>query len=82
MLGAFLTEAGNLLSNIFGLIGQAFTGVVNIFYTSGENPQLTFVGQVMALVLGASLAAAAIYVIVRLVKSIGGRITRGARNVA
>lgn len=82
MLSSFFQAAIGFLTDMFNMIGQAFSGVVNIFYTSGENPQLTFVGQVLAAVLAASLVGAAIYVIVRLVKAIGGRISGAARKVA
>ena len=73
VFSAILEAAGGLLTNIFGLIGNAFNGVVSIFYTpkSGETPgQLTLIGSAMAFNLGAALVAAAIYIIYRLLNNI------------
>ena len=81
---AILEAAGGLLTNIFGLIGNAFNGVVSVFYTpkSGETPgQLTLIGSAMAFILGAAIVAAAIYIIYRLISRVTGRVTGGVRAV-
>ena len=81
---AILQAAGGLLTNIFSLIGDAFNGVVSVFYTagSGETPgKLTLIGSAMAFILGASIVAAAIYIIYRLITRVTGRVTGGVRAV-
>lgn len=81
---AILKSAGELLTNIFSLIGDAFNGVVSVFYTagSGETPgKLTLIGSAMAFILGAALVAASIYIIYRLITRVTGRVTGGVRAV-
>ena len=81
---AILQAAGGLLTDIFSLIGDAFNGVVSVFYTagSGETPgKLTLIGSAMAFILGAALVAAAIYIIYRLITRVTGRVTGGVRSV-
>ena len=81
---AILESAGGLLTKIFSLIGDAFNGVVSVFYTagSGETPgKLTIIGSAMAFILGAALVAAAIYIIYRLISRVTGRVTGGVRAV-
>lgn len=81
---AILESAGGLLTKIFSLIGDAFNGVVSVFYTpkSGETPgQLTLIGSAMAFILGAALVASAIYIIYKLVSRVTGRVTGGVRAV-
>ena len=84
VLRAILDAAGGLLTNIFTLIGNAFDGVVSVFYTagSGETPgKLTLIGSAMAFMLGAAIVAAAIYIIYRLITRVTGRVTGGIRAV-
>lgn len=81
---AILESAGGLLTKIFSLIGDAFNGVVSVFYTagSGETPgKLTLIGSAMAFILGAALVAAAIYIIYRLITRVTGRVTGGVRAI-
>lgn len=85
MINQLLTTAGSFLTDIFGLIGNAFSGVAAIFYTPGVDGaagQLTDIGQIMAFVVGSSLVGVAIYVLVRLLRSALGRISGAARKVA
>lgn len=85
MINQLLTTAGSFIQDIFGLIGNAFSGVAAIFYTPGvgDTPgQLTDIGQIMAFVVGASLVGAAIYGLVRLLRSSLGKVTGAARKVA
>ena len=85
MINQLLTTAGSFLKDIFGLIGNAFSGVAAIFYTPGVDGaagQLTDIGQIMAFVVGASLVGVAIYVLVRLLRSALGRISGAAKKVA
>ena len=84
VFSAILEAAGGLLTNIFSLIGDAFNGVVSVFYTagSGETPgKLTLIGSAMAFSLGAALVAAAISIIYRLITRVTGRVTGGVRAV-
>ena len=84
VLRAILDAAGGLLTNIFTLIGNAFDGVVSVFYTagSGETPgKLTLIGSAMAFMLGAAIVAAAIYIIYRLITRVTGRVTGGVRAI-
>ena len=84
VFSAILESAGGLLTKIFSLIGDAFNGVVSVFYTagSGENPgKLTLIGSAMAFILGAALVAAAIYIIYRLITRVTGRVTGGVRAI-
>ena len=84
IFNAILNAAKTLLTTIFGLIGEAFSGVVSVFYTagSGDNPgELTTIGYAMAFILGASLVTAAIYIIYRLILRVTGRVTGGVRAI-
>lgn len=84
MFEAILEKAGGLLTSIFGVIANAFSGVTSIFYTpgTGDTPgSLTIIGQALAFTLGAALVGVAVYVIFRLVRSVTNRVTGGVRAV-
>lgn len=67
----------NIISDIFTAVGQAITafttnlssavsGITSMFYTSGENGGLTFLGLLLCIALGVGL----VYWAFRLIKSL------------
>ena len=74
MWQAILTGIGGFLSGMFALISGAFTGVVSVFYA---NNTATIILQALIFAAAASLVAAAVYVIVRLIKSAVARLRGG-----
>lgn len=84
MFEQLLDAISGFITGIFGLLGDVFSGVVQIFYTpgTGDTPgELTFLGEVIAWTAGAALVAAAIYVIYRMIKNAVGRLSGGVRAV-
>lgn len=84
MFEQLLSAIGGFITGIFGLLGDVFSGVVQIFYTpgTGDNPgELTFLGEVIAWTASAALVAAAVYVIYRLIKAAVGRLGGGVRAI-
>ena len=77
MWNAILTGIGDLLTSIFSLLGQVFSGVVSVFYTSGADGGPTIILQALIFAAAAGLVAAAVYVIVRLIKSAIARLRGG-----
>lgn len=84
VLNSILSAISDVLTQIWTLLGDVFSGVVQIFYTPGVGEaagELTFLGEVIAFVGGASLAAVAIYVIYRLIRSAISRVSSGVRAI-
>lgn len=84
VLNSILSSIGSTLDNLWELLGQTFTGVVEIFYTPGVGEaagELTFLGEVIAFTGAASLAAVAIYIIYRLIKNAISRVSSGVRAI-
>ena len=71
---SILTGIGGFLSGMFALISGAFTGVVSVFYA---NNTATIILQALIFAAAAGLVAAAVYVIVRLIKSAVARLRGG-----
>lgn len=84
IFNSILTAAGDVLVNIFSLIGKAFNGVISIFYdaTANENAgELTTIGYAMAFVVGATLVATTIYVVYNLIRRATNKVNSGARAI-
>lgn len=84
MFNAIITAIGTFLTGIFDLIGNAFSGVVGIFYTPGAEGaagQLTLLGEAIAWTAGVGLVGAAIYIIYRLIRNATSRISSGVRAI-
>lgn len=84
VLNSILSAISDVLTQLWSLLGDVFSGVVQIFYTPGVGEaagELTFLGEVIAFVGGASLAAVAIYVIYRLIRSAISSVSRGVRAI-
>lgn len=84
MFEELLSAIGGFITGIFGLLGDVFSGVVQIFYTTGTDGaagELTFLGEVIAWTAGAALVAAAVYIIYRLIRSAVGRLSGGVRAI-
>lgn len=82
-IGAMFSAVGDVLTSGFGLIGEALTGVTEIFYTTGTDGAitLTFLGEVLAWGAGIGLVAAAIYLIVKLLRNVLARLSGGVRSI-
>lgn len=79
-----LEAASGVLSAIFKLIGDAFGGVIAIFWDSTANENagdLTVIGYAMAFVVGATLVATAIYVLYNMIRRAVNKVNSGARSL-
>lgn len=63
-----LTDIGAVIQAVMSWIVQLFTSVVSIFYTSGADGGLTFVGYILFIALGLFLVWMVIRFIASLVK--------------
>lgn len=83
VITSILASIGEVLTSVFGVVADVFEGVLTIFYTPGAEGvagSLTFLGEVIAFTMGATLAGIGIYVVIKLLKSAIGRIGSGVRN--
>lgn len=83
VITSILASIGEVLTSVFVVVGDVFEGVLTIFYTPGADGvagNLTFLGEVIAFTMGATLAGIGIYVVIKLLKSAIGRIGSGVRN--
>ena len=74
MWQSILSGIGGFLSGMFGLLTGLFSGVGAVFYT---NNAATIILQALIFAAAAGLVAAAVYVIVRLIKSAVARLRGG-----
>lgn len=67
-MASLLTDIGAVLTAVMGWIVQLFTSVVSIFYTSGADGGLTFLGYILFIAFGLTIVWFVIRFIVGLVK--------------
>lgn len=80
MWQAIITGISSFLTSMFGLLASLFDGVVSVFYTTGENGGPTILLEAIIFGAAAALVAAAVYVIVRLIKGAVARLRGGVSN--
>lgn len=77
MWQAIITGISSFLTSMFGLLSSLFSGVVSVFYTTGENGGPTILLEVIIFGAAAALVAAAVYVIVRLIRAAVAKLRGG-----
>lgn len=82
-IGSIFSAVGDVLTSAFGIIGDALSGVTELFYTTAEGGTitLTFLGEVLAWGAGIGLVSAAIYLIVKLIRNVLARLSGGVRSI-
>lgn len=82
-IASMFSAVGDVSTSVLGLIGEALSGVTEIFYTTAEGGTitLTFLGEVLAWGAGISLVMAVIYLIVKLLRNVLARLSGGVRSI-
>ena len=76
MIDAIMSTLSTIVENFGNVLGKVFNGVTSIFYTpgaSGEAGQLTFLGIILLISVGASLVYWAFKLITSLISKVGGK---------
>ena len=76
MIDAIMTTLSTIVENFGNVLGKVFNGVTSIFYTAGAegaSGQLTFLGIILLISVGASLVYWAFKLITSLISKVGGK---------
>ena len=76
MIDAIMTTLSTIVENFGNVLGKVFNGVTSIFYTAGSeggSGQLTFLGIILLISVGASLVYWAFKLITSLISKVGGK---------
>ena len=76
MIDAIMTTLSTIVENFGNVLGKVFNGVTSIFYTpgaSGAAGELTFLGIILLISVGASLVYWAFKLITSLISKVGGK---------
>ena len=76
MIDAIMTTLSTIVENFGNVLGKVFNGVTSIFYTAGASDgqgQLTFLGIILLISVGASLVYWAFKLITSLISKVGGK---------
>ena len=76
MIDAILGTLSTIVENFGNVLGKVFNGVTSIFYTAGAESgsgQLTFLGIILLISVGASLVYWAFKLITSLISKVGGK---------
>lgn len=76
MIDAIMTTLSTIVENFGNVLGKVFNGVTSIFYTAaaeGGSGQLTFLGIILLISVGASLVYWAFKLITSLISKVGGK---------
>ena len=76
MIDAIMTTLSTIVENFGNVLGKVFNGVTSIFYTAGASDgqgQLTFLGIILLISVGASLVYWAFKLITSLISRVGGK---------
>ena len=63
----------SIVESFGGVLGKVFTGITSIFYTSESGGQLTFLGIILLISVGASLVYWGFKLIQSLITKVGGK---------
>ena len=75
MIDAIMTTLSTVVENFGNVLGKVFNGVTSIFYTQAAEGQgqLTFLGIILLISVGASLVYWGFKLITSLISKVGGR---------
>ncbi len=76
MIDAIMSTLSTIVENFGNVLGKVFNGVTSIFYTAGAEGgqgQLTFLGIILLISVGASLVYWAFKLITSLISKVGGK---------
>ena len=76
MIDAIMSTLSTIVENFGNVLGKVFNGVTSIFYTAGAegaSGQLTFLGIILLISVGASLVYWAFKLITSLISKVGGK---------
>lgn len=77
MIDAIMSTLSTIVENFGNVLGKVFNGVTSIFYTApasdGGQGQLTFLGIILLISVGASLVYWAFKLITSLISKVGGK---------
>ena len=76
MIDAIMSTLSTIVENFGNVLGKVFNGITSIFYTAGASDgqgQLTFLGIILLISVGASLVYWAFKLITSLISRVGGK---------
>ena len=76
MIDAIMTTLSTVVENFGNVLGKVFNGITSIFYTAGASDgqgQLTFLGIILLISVGASLVYWGFKLITSLISKVGGK---------
>ena len=73
MVQAIMDTLSSIVESFGGVLGKVFTGITSIFYTAEGGGQLTFLGIIMLISVGASLVYWGFKLITSLISRVGGK---------
>ena len=76
MIDAIMSTLSTIVENFGNVLGKVFNGITSIFYTAGASDgqgQLTFLGIILLISVGASLVYWAFKLITSLISKVGGK---------
>ena len=73
MVQAIMDTLSSIVESFGGVLGKVFTGITSIFYTSESGGQLTFLGIILLISVGASLVYWGFKLIQSLITKVGGK---------
>lgn len=76
MIDAIMSTLSTIVENFGNVLGKVFNGVTSIFYTAGSDGgagQLTFLGIILLISVGASLVYWGFKLITSLISKVGGK---------
>ena len=76
MIEAIMSTLSTIVENFGNVLGKVFNGITSIFYTAGASEgqgQLTFLGIILLISVGASLVYWGFKLITSLISKVGGK---------
>ena len=73
MVQAIMDTLSAIVESFGGVLGKVFTGITSIFYTAEGGGQLTFLGIILLISVGASLVYWGFKLIQSLISKVGGK---------
>ena len=75
MIDAIMSTLSSVVESFGGVLGKVFTGITSIFYTQAAEGQgqLTFLGIILLISVGASLVYWGFKLITSLISRVGGK---------
>ena len=73
MVQAIMDTLSSIVESFGGVLGKVFTGITSIFYNADGGGQLTFLGIILLISVGASLVYWGFKLIQSLISKVGGK---------